>query len=66
MTDLTPRQILDAIRDALEETARRFAKDKPEPHGQERRPTATVAKQRTNLDGTGDKIIRGEMEPQPE
>lgn len=28
MTDLTPRQILDAIREALEETARRFAKDK--------------------------------------
>jgi hypothetical protein len=28
MTDLTPRQILDAIRDALEETARRFAKHK--------------------------------------
>jgi hypothetical protein len=27
MTDLTPRQILDAIRDALEETARRLAKN---------------------------------------
>jgi hypothetical protein len=28
MTDLTPRQILDAVREALEETARRFARDK--------------------------------------
>jgi len=28
MTDLTPRQILDAVREALEETARRFTKDK--------------------------------------
>ena len=27
MTELTPRQILDAIREGLEETALRFAKD---------------------------------------
>jgi len=55
MTDLTPRQILDAIRDALEETARRFAKDKPQAeHGQEPRPTTTVAKQSTNPDGKHD------------
>jgi hypothetical protein len=54
MTELTPRQILDAIRDALEETARRFSKDKPEPHRQEPRPTATVAKQSTNPDGKHD------------
>jgi hypothetical protein len=48
MTELTPRQILDAIREALEETARRFSKDKPElAPGQEPRPTGTVAKQST-------------------
>jgi hypothetical protein len=30
MTELTPRQILDAISRALEKTARQFAKDKSE------------------------------------
>jgi hypothetical protein len=30
MTELTPREILDAIRRGLEETARRFAKEKSE------------------------------------
>lgn len=29
MTELTPRQILDAIRESLEETARRLATDVP-------------------------------------
>jgi hypothetical protein len=29
MTELTPRQILDAIRESLDETARRFATDVP-------------------------------------
>jgi hypothetical protein len=48
MTELTPRQILDAIREALEETARRFSKDKPElAPEQEPRPTDAVAKQST-------------------
>jgi hypothetical protein len=48
MTDLTPRQILDAIREALEETGRRYAREKggqtPEPS--QPKPSTDVAAER--------------------
>jgi hypothetical protein len=48
MTELTPRQIVDAVREAPEETARRFSKDKPDlAPGQGPRPTDAAVKQST-------------------
>jgi hypothetical protein len=48
MTELTPRQIVDAVRQAPEETARRFSKDKPAlAPGQGPRPTDAAVKQNT-------------------
>jgi hypothetical protein len=38
MTDLTPRQILDAMARALDKTARRFADQKPNQMGEKSRP----------------------------
>jgi hypothetical protein len=37
MTDLTPRQILDAMARALDKTARRFADQKPNQMGEKSR-----------------------------
>jgi hypothetical protein len=47
MTDLTPRQILDAIRRGLEETARRFSEGKSDqtPRPQPSEPADEVPKQ---------------------
>jgi hypothetical protein len=48
MTELTPREILDAIRRGLEETARRLGKDKSgqtPPHTQPGRPATDTTEQ---------------------
>jgi hypothetical protein len=47
MTDLTPRQILDAIERALDTTARRFANRKPD-------QTARNPQPRRELDDSAD------------
>jgi hypothetical protein len=51
MTELTPRQILDAIREDLEESALRFAKDKPEQTPQHPRTTEPANATNTVLMG---------------
>jgi hypothetical protein len=43
MTELTPREILDAIRRGLEETARRLAGKKPEQAPEKPRQAASIA-----------------------
>jgi hypothetical protein len=42
MTELTPREILDAIRRGLEETARRFSREKAEQKPQRARPDQAI------------------------
>ena len=41
MTEQIPMEVLDAIREAMEETARRFAKDKAAPPPAPSEPVAT-------------------------
>ena len=46
MKDLTPRQILDAVRESLDEAARKVARDKPDQFPEissAKPPTATSA-----------------------
>jgi len=42
MTDLTPRQILDAMERALDKVARRFANQKPERPSEHSQPHAEL------------------------
>jgi hypothetical protein len=50
MTELTPREILDAIRRGLEETAQRFAREKSEQRPRHAQPDQAIKEENSQTE----------------